>query len=119
MICCVVKFFRISYFLFGMYRYGRNFGFVVLVCFMLFLFFFLLQDMVGVLKFNGVLLLIGFLCVQFFKLFIYVYIYDIVGVGVVFMLVVLEVGVDVVDVVVDFFLGMMLQFSMGVIVVVL
>lgn len=35
------------------------------------------------------------------------------------MLVVVEVGVDVVDVVVDFMFGMMLQLSMGVIVVVL
>ena len=115
-ICCVVKFLRISYFLLGTHRHGRNPGSVASVCFMLSLFFFLSQDMAGVLKPNGASLLIGSLRAQFPKLPIHVHTHDTAGAGVASMLAASEAGADVVDVAVDSLSGMTSQPSMGAIV---
>lgn len=76
-----------------------------------------IKDMVGVFKFYVVIIFIGIICKKYFDFFIYVYIYDFVGIGVVFMVVCVMVGVDVVDVVIDSLFGMILQFSINVIIV--
>lgn len=68
---------------------------------------FVVKDMVGLLKSRVATMLIFVIRVKFFDLFIYVYIYDIVLMGVVFMFVVVVVGVDVVDVCMDVMVGMM------------
>lgn len=76
------------------------------------------KDMVGLLKLVFVCLLICVLKEEI-GLLIYFYIYDILGIVGVIILVVVDVGVDVVDVVMDVFFGGMLQFCMGLIVEVL
>lgn len=77
-----------------------------------------IKDMVGFLKLEVVKILVMILK-QEMDLLIYFYIYDMFGIVVVSILVVVEVGVDVVDVVMDVLFGLILQFCFGFIVEVL